>query len=58
MASDDSARQAMLAAIPHLRAFAISLTGSVTYADDLVQAALLRGLENLDRFQPGTSMQA
>ena len=58
MASEDSACQAMLAAIPHLRAFAISLTGSVTYADDLVQAALLRGLENLDRFQPGTSMQA
>jgi RNA polymerase sigma-70 factor, ECF subfamily len=50
--------QAMLDAIPHLRAFAISLTGNVTYADDLVQAALLRGLENLDKFQPGTSMQA
>jgi RNA polymerase sigma-70 factor (ECF subfamily) len=50
--------QAMLDAIPHLRAFAISLTGNVTYADDLVQTALLRGLENLDKFQPGTSMQA
>jgi RNA polymerase sigma-70 factor, ECF subfamily len=50
--------QAMLDAIPHLRAFAISLTGNVTYADDLVQTALLRGLEHLDKFQPGTSMQA
>src|SRR3954463_11471254 len=50
--------QAMLDAIPHLRAFAISLTGNVTYADDLVQTALLRGLEYLDKFQPGTSMQA
>jgi DNA-directed RNA polymerase specialized sigma24 family protein len=39
--------QAMLDAIPHLRAFAISLTGNVTYADDLVQAALLRGLEKV-----------
>ena len=58
MASEDPVRQAMLQAIPHLRAFAISLTGNVTYADDLVQAALLRGLENLDKFQPGTSMQA
>ncbi|MPR11089.1 sigma-70 family RNA polymerase sigma factor [Microvirga tunisiensis] len=58
MASEDPARQAMLKAIPHLRAFAISLTGNSTYADDLVQAALLRGLENLDKFQPGTSMQA
>jgi RNA polymerase sigma-70 factor, ECF subfamily len=58
MAIDLSARQAMLDAIPHLRAFAISLSGNVTYADDLVQGALLRGLENLDKFQPGTSMQA
>jgi RNA polymerase sigma-70 factor, ECF subfamily len=58
MASEDPIRQAMLKAIPHLRAFAISLTGNSTYADDLVQAALLRGLENLDKFQPGTSMQA
>jgi len=58
MASEDPVRQAMLNAIPHLRAFAISLTGNITYADDLVQAALLRGLENLDKFQPGTSMQA
>jgi RNA polymerase sigma-70 factor, ECF subfamily len=51
-------RQAMLDTIPHLRAFAISLSGNVTYADDLVQTTLLRGIENLDKFQPGTSMQA
>ncbi len=44
--------QAMLEAIPHLRAFAISLSGNVTYADDLVQTTLLRGLEHLDRFHP------
>jgi RNA polymerase sigma-70 factor (ECF subfamily) len=48
----------MLSAIPHLRAFAISLSGSVDRADDLVQSALLKGLSNLDKFQPGTSMQA
>src|SRR3712207_6321001 len=48
----------MLAAIPHLRAFAISLSGSVDKADDLVQSALLKGLTNFDKFQPGTSMQA
>jgi RNA polymerase sigma-70 factor (ECF subfamily) len=58
MTHEDPVRQAMLEAIPHLRAFAISLTGNITYADDLVQTALLRGLENLDKFQPGTSMQA
>jgi RNA polymerase sigma-70 factor (ECF subfamily) len=48
----------MLAVIPHMRAFAISLTGNVNQADDLVQAALLRGLENLDKFEPGTNLQA
>jgi RNA polymerase sigma-70 factor, ECF subfamily len=48
----------MLSAIPHLRAFAISLSGSVDKADDLVQGALLKGLTNFDKFQPGTSMQA
>jgi RNA polymerase sigma-70 factor, ECF subfamily len=58
MTVDVSLRQEMLDAIPHLRAFAISLTGNITYADDLVQTALMRGLEYLDKFQPGTSMQA
>jgi RNA polymerase sigma-70 factor, ECF subfamily len=58
MTVDASLRQEMLDAIPHLRAFAISLSGNITYADDLVQTALMRGLEYLDKFQPGTSMQA
>ncbi|WP_262299525.1 sigma-70 family RNA polymerase sigma factor [Microvirga sesbaniae] len=58
MANESSVHQAMLAAILHLRAFAISLSGNIERADDLVQVALLRGLENLDKFQPGTSMQA
>jgi RNA polymerase sigma-70 factor (ECF subfamily) len=58
MVIDLPVRQAMLNAIPHQRAFATSLSGDVTYADDLVQTALMRGLENLDKFQPGTSMQA
>jgi RNA polymerase sigma-70 factor, ECF subfamily len=58
MAVELPLRQEMLDAIPHLRAFAISLSGNLTYADDLVQTALMRGLQNLDQFQPGTSMQA
>ena len=58
MTSETSLKQQMLAAIPHLRAFAISLSGSIDRADDLVQGALLKGLSNLDKFQPGTSMQA
>jgi RNA polymerase sigma-70 factor, ECF subfamily len=51
-------REAMMKAIPNLRAFAISLTGNVDQADDLVQEAILRGLANIDQFTPGTSMQA
>jgi RNA polymerase sigma-70 factor (ECF subfamily) len=58
MIIDGSLRQEMLEAIPHLRAFAISLTGNVTHADDLVQSALLRGLEHIDKYQPDTNMQA
>src|SRR5215207_10968763 len=50
-------REAMMDAIPHLRAFAISLTGNVDHADDLVQEAIVRGLSHLDSFTPGTSLQ-
>src|SRR5579885_1886968 len=55
---DDSVRKAVLAAVPSLRAFAISLCGNVDRADDLVQETLLRALANIDSFQPGTNMSA
>jgi RNA polymerase sigma-70 factor, ECF subfamily len=48
----------MLAAVPSLRAFAISLSGKVDRADDLVQETLLRALANINSFQPGTHMSA
>ena len=48
----------MLATVPSLRAFAISLCGNVDRADDLVQEALLRALANLGSFEPGTNMSA
>jgi RNA polymerase sigma-70 factor (ECF subfamily) len=48
----------MLAAVPGLRAFAISLSGNVDRADDLVQETLLRALANIDSFEPGTNMSA
>jgi RNA polymerase sigma-70 factor (ECF subfamily) len=54
----DELRAGLLKAIPHLRAFAISLTGKVDQADDLVQEAILRGLSHLDSFTPGTDLQA
>ncbi len=50
--------EAILKSLPHLRAFAISLTGEVDRADDLVQEAMLKALSHLHQFQPGTSMQA
>ena len=48
----------MLSAVPSLRAFAISLSGNVDRADDLVQETLLRAMANIDSFQPGTNMSA
>jgi RNA polymerase sigma-70 factor (ECF subfamily) len=44
--------------VPSLRAFAISLSGSVDRADDLVQDTLLRALANIHRFEPGTNLNA
>jgi RNA polymerase sigma-70 factor, ECF subfamily len=51
-------RDAMLAAVPGLHAFAISLSGNVDRADDLVQETLLRAIANINSFHPGTSMSA
>jgi len=58
MSADKGVREVMLAAVPSLRAFAISLCGNVDRADDLVQEALLRALSNISSFQPGTNMSA
>ena len=58
MGLQPSVREAMLAAVPSLRAFAISLSGNVDRADDLVQETLTRALANIDSFRPGTNMPA
>src|SRR6201992_1599099 len=58
MSLDPKLRDEMLAAVPSLRAFAISLSGNVDRADDLVQETLLRALANIHSFQPGTNMPA
>jgi RNA polymerase sigma-70 factor (ECF subfamily) len=55
---DPTLRDQMLAAVPSLRAFAISLSGNVDRADDLVQETLLRAIANIESFQPGTNMSA
>ena len=51
-------REQMLGAVPSLRAFAISLSGNVDRADDLVQETLMRAIANIESFQPGTNMSA
>jgi RNA polymerase sigma-70 factor, ECF subfamily len=58
MSLDPSVRDAILATVPSLRAFAISLCGNVDRADDLVQETLLRALANIGSFEPGSNMPA
>ena len=53
-----SLREEMLSVVPSLRAFAMSLCGSVDRADDLVQETLTRAIANIDSFEPGTNMSA
>jgi RNA polymerase sigma-70 factor (ECF subfamily) len=58
MSDQTGVRNAMLAEIPSLRAFAVSLCGQVDRADDLVQETLMKAWLNLDRFAEGTNMRA
>ena len=48
----------LLAAIPALRAFAVSLSGNADRADDLVQETLLKAWENMSSFAPGSNLRA
>ena len=54
----DALRDDILASVPSLRAFAISLSGNPDRADDLVQETLLRALANIDSFEPGSNLSA
>ena len=51
-------RKALLAAIPSLRAFAISLCGNADKADDLVQETLVKAWSHIGSFTEGTNMPA
>ena len=48
----------LVAEIPYLRAFAISLSGSVSMADDLVQDTLVKAWAKFDSFEPDTNLRA
>ena len=58
MALDPAIRDDIIATVPRLRAFAMSLSGNLDRADDLVQETLLRALANIDSFRPGTNLTA
>jgi RNA polymerase sigma-70 factor (ECF subfamily) len=48
----------LLAVIPNLRAFAVSLCGNIDHADDLVQETLVKAWINIDSFVAGTNLRA
>lgn len=56
--SDDEFRSALVAVLPHLRAFARGLCGRADLADDLVQETAIRAWGARDRFEPGTNLRA
>ena len=51
-------KEALLAALPSLRAFSISLCGRTARAEDLVQETLVKAWANIGSFQPGSNMNA
>jgi len=57
-ATHASFRRDLLAAIPKLRAFALSLASHADHADDLVQETLMKACNHQDSFQPGTNIKA
>ena len=58
MAVSNALRDDLLASIPNLRAFAVSLTGSSERADDLVQETLMKAWAKFHTFQEGTNLRA
>jgi RNA polymerase sigma-70 factor (ECF subfamily) len=55
---DQAFRSELVALIPHLRAFARSLTGEPTSADDLAQDTMMKAWDARASFEMGTNMKA
>lgn len=55
---DDEFKRQLASVIPHLRAFARSLSGNRDLADDLVQETMLKAWAARKRFQAGTNIRA
>ena len=56
--SSETVKKEFVAAIPNLRAFAVSLCGNLERADDLVQDTMLKAFKNIDTFEEGTNLKA
>jgi RNA polymerase sigma-70 factor (ECF subfamily) len=54
----DDLQTLLIGAVPNLRAFANSLCGDPTRADDLVQDTLVKAWTNLDSFEKGSNLKA
>lgn len=57
-ADDGAFKQELVTLIPHLRAFARTLTGDPTAADDLAQDAMMKAWDARASYQLGTNMKA
>jgi RNA polymerase sigma-70 factor (ECF subfamily) len=55
---DEAFRKELVTLIPHLRAFARTLCGDATAADDLAQDAMLKAWDARASYQMGTNMKA
>jgi RNA polymerase sigma-70 factor (ECF subfamily) len=55
---DKAFKAGLVALIPHLRAFARTLTGDPTAADDLAQDAMMKAWDARTSFEMGTNMKA
>ncbi|MHA3978404.1 RNA polymerase sigma factor [Halovulum sp. GXIMD14794] len=51
-------REELVEHLPAMRAFALSLTRNRAAADDLVQDAVVKAWQNIEKFEPGTNLRA
>ena len=58
MDAHDDIRHEIVALIPRLRRFGLTLTGNAHDSDDLVQSAIERALKNLNRWEHGTRLDS